>query len=268
MPHEPVTEIDLNAYVDGQLDPARRIEVEDFLSRHPEEAMRVMADLRQRDALRWALGVPRQAPAGGEGDLAAVHTRRLARRLERGLARRGLSDRLRQAAAAVLLVAVGWAGHVGYAARYPDMRHVVAATAPSFVEDAVQAHRTAKVRAAMASQPRVPHLDADELLRATGVRVPALPASWAVRDVQVFPGRTGPSVEMEVEAAGLGRLWVFAAREPSHAADAAPVVSRFQDAPIAYWQQGQWAYAITGDLPDAELSRAAGQITVAMLATP
>ncbi|MCE7077887.1 anti-sigma factor, partial [Bordetella bronchiseptica] len=51
MPHEPVTEIDLNAYVDGQLDPARRIEVEDFLSRHPEEAMRVMADLRQRDAL-------------------------------------------------------------------------------------------------------------------------------------------------------------------------------------------------------------------------
>ncbi|MGK0623905.1 hypothetical protein [Bordetella bronchiseptica] len=174
----------------------------------------------------------------------------------------------RQAAAAVLLVAVGWAGHVGYAARYPDMRHVVAATAPSFVEDAVQAHRTAKVRAAMASQPRVPHLDADELLRATGVRVPALPASWAVRDVQVFPGRTGPSVEMEVEAAGLGRLWVFAAREPAHAAEAAPVVSRFQDAPIAYWQQGQWAYAITGDLPDAELGRAAGQMTVAMLATP
>ncbi|MFJ0650948.1 hypothetical protein WLW13_19815, partial [Bordetella bronchiseptica] len=85
MPHEPVTEIDLNAYVDGQLDPARRIEVEDFLSRHPEEAMRVMADLRQRDALRWALGASQQAPADGADTPTAVHTRRLARRLERGL---------------------------------------------------------------------------------------------------------------------------------------------------------------------------------------
>ncbi|MGK0631806.1 anti-sigma factor family protein, partial [Bordetella bronchiseptica] len=79
-----MTEIDLNAYVDGQLDPARRIEVEDFLSRHPEEAMRVMADLRQRDALRWALGASQQAPAesgraaGTDGGVVGVKIAELA----------------------------------------------------------------------------------------------------------------------------------------------------------------------------------------------
>ncbi|RUU56499.1 anti-sigma factor, partial [Mesorhizobium sp. M7A.T.Ca.TU.009.01.1.1] len=46
---DPVTDIDLDAYVDDQVDVTRRIEVEAFLSARPEAAARVMSDLRTRD---------------------------------------------------------------------------------------------------------------------------------------------------------------------------------------------------------------------------
>jgi anti-sigma factor RsiW len=49
---DPITEADLLGYVDDQLDIGRRIEVEEHLSRHPDAAARVMADLGMRDALR------------------------------------------------------------------------------------------------------------------------------------------------------------------------------------------------------------------------
>ena len=37
---DPITEADLLAYVDDQLDVPRRIEVEDYLAHHPAAAMR------------------------------------------------------------------------------------------------------------------------------------------------------------------------------------------------------------------------------------
>ncbi|RVD51021.1 anti-sigma factor, partial [Mesorhizobium sp. M2D.F.Ca.ET.140.01.1.1] len=77
---DPVTDADLDAYIDDQLDVARRIEVEAFLSARPEAAARVMSDLRTRDELRGALA----GPAG----VARPATADAARRLERGLARR------------------------------------------------------------------------------------------------------------------------------------------------------------------------------------
>ena len=57
---DPITEADLLAFVDGQLDAARRIEVEDYLAHRPETAARVMADLHVRDTLRLAVA---DAPA-------------------------------------------------------------------------------------------------------------------------------------------------------------------------------------------------------------
>ena len=44
-PSVTITECDLQAYVDDQLDAAGRLEVADYLVRHPEAAARVLADL-------------------------------------------------------------------------------------------------------------------------------------------------------------------------------------------------------------------------------
>ena len=51
-PPTPVTEAELQAYVDHQLTPERQREIEAYLSRRPEEAQRVESYLAQKDALR------------------------------------------------------------------------------------------------------------------------------------------------------------------------------------------------------------------------
>jgi anti-sigma factor RsiW len=51
----PISENDLNAYVDGRLSGARRAAVEDYLAGNPHEAARVRDYIVQRDALREAL---------------------------------------------------------------------------------------------------------------------------------------------------------------------------------------------------------------------
>lgn len=60
-PGPPVSEEDLHAYVDGQLEPGRRSAVEEHLRTHPDAAARVAADVSQRSALRAAFaGYARQ----------------------------------------------------------------------------------------------------------------------------------------------------------------------------------------------------------------
>ncbi|MDQ2102324.1 anti-sigma factor family protein, partial [Azospirillum isscasi] len=56
--NEPISDIDLNAYVDGELDAQRRIEVEAWLEANPEDAARVMHDMRVRDEIRLFMDGP------------------------------------------------------------------------------------------------------------------------------------------------------------------------------------------------------------------
>ena len=77
--HDPVNDLDLNAYIDDQLEPGRRIEVAAWLAERPEKAARVMSDLRSRDELRLALALPGASGRSTTSDAA--------RRLERGLLR-------------------------------------------------------------------------------------------------------------------------------------------------------------------------------------
>ena len=49
---DPVTDADLDAYVDDQLDVTRRIEVEAFLSTRPEAAARVMSEKKSMPPTR------------------------------------------------------------------------------------------------------------------------------------------------------------------------------------------------------------------------
>lgn len=54
MSASPITEIDLHAYVDGQLDAARRAEVEAYLAAHPEAVAEVQAWREQNQSLHGA----------------------------------------------------------------------------------------------------------------------------------------------------------------------------------------------------------------------
>ena len=186
---DPITEADLLAYVDDQLDPARRIEVEEHLAHDPDAAARVMADLKDRDTLRLIHAAPLPRPA--EAILAA------AARLERALAWQELGLKLRRIAAVVTLIGFGWFAHGQVGLGISDSE--ASPKPPAFVEDALHSHETALVRARMVSQPETAEYDPAEILAETGIRLPALPEDWQVRDAQVFPSRDGHSVEIAVD---------------------------------------------------------------------
>jgi anti-sigma factor RsiW len=243
---DPIAEADLLAYVDDQLDPARRIEVEEHLAHNPDAATRVMADLKDRDTLRLIHAAPLPRPA--EPTLAA------AIRLERALGWQEFSLKLRRMAAVVALIGLGWVAHGQVGLGITDSE--ASPKPPAFVEDALHSHETALVRARMVSQRETAEYDPAEILAETGIRLPPLPQGWRVRDAQVFPSRDGHSVEITVDAGDLGRVSLFAAHVPVfNVID--PTVARFDGAKTVYWQTGQLAYALTGTGSDKAIERAA-----------
>lgn len=247
---DPITEADLLAYVDDQLDVARRIEVEEHLAHNPDAAARIMADLKDRDALRLLHTAPLPRPP--ETTLAA------ASQLERALAWQELGLKLRRVAAVVALIGFGWFAHGQVGLGITDSE--ASPEMPAFVEDALHSHETGLLRARMASQPEVEAYDPAEILAETGIQLPALPKDWQVRDAQVFPSRYGHSVELVIDASDLGRVSLFAAQTPVFNV-IAPTLARFDKAKAVYWQTGPLAYALTGTGGDKALERAATQLS-------
>ncbi|ALA19959.1 MULTISPECIES: anti-sigma factor [Chelatococcus] len=253
-PIDPITEADLEAYVEDQLPVARRIEVEAHLCRHPDEAVRVITDLKIRDELRLALAGP---PYVGRSETAEA-----ALRLERGLSRDRFLRQLRKVAAVAVLVAAGWLAHAEFGAlRVGEV--VASAIPPAYVVDAMQAHRTAEVRAGMASQPAAPRYDPAEIRSATAIGLPPLPEGWSVADVQIFPSTFGPSVEMAIRTEALGTVSLFAVRPGAF--DVVPAsVAHHGDLAAAYWQMGEVAYALVARADSKDLDRAAGRLVRAL----
>ncbi|MCO6048955.1 anti-sigma factor [Mesorhizobium sp. RP14(2022)] len=246
---DPVVQADLDAYVDDQLDAARRIAVEAHLAARPEEAARVMSDLRNRDELRLALAVPQPG--------ARPSTTEAARRLERGLRRGRVLSLFQRAAAVAVLVGAGWMLND---AAGPLVGPVVASVPPpAYVEDAVQAHGTSVLRASMHSQPVSQGYDPAEIRSATAITMPTLPADWRVRDVQVYPSRFGPSVELQAQSKSFGQLSLFAVR-PGTFDVVKPTLVPGEGASAAYFQVGEVAYALVSHGDAQALDRAAAEL--------
>jgi anti-sigma factor RsiW len=249
-PVDPITETDLHAYIDDQLGVQRRIEVEAHLSRHPEMAARMMADLRGRDELRLALA--------DQPVVERLATYDAARKLSRALSRDVFFGRLRRVATVAAFVAIGWFGHAEFGTLGIG-QSIASAQPPAYVEDAARSHRTALVRASMHSQPVAPHIDREEIRSATAIVVPDLPAAWQVRDVQIFPSTYGPSVEMAIDSDSLGRLSLFAVRPGSFNVRQTTAAST-QEVTAVYWQIGEVAYALVGKAESRALEEAAANL--------
>jgi anti-sigma factor RsiW len=101
----PISEEDLQGYVDEALDAARSSEVQDYLSSHPEEARRVERFRQHRAALRAAFAPIATEPLPSELNLARMIEVR----------RRRPTQWTRWAAAAVVFLCVG--GAAGWSMR-------------------------------------------------------------------------------------------------------------------------------------------------------
>jgi len=122
----PITEDELQAYVDGALDASRREEVADYLRQHPQAARRIDGYMAQRAALRAALAPIADEPVPSELNLRSLLA-----------ARRARAAAWRPAIAAALTLCVGAA--LGWAARgvaTPDAHGV-----PALAREAAENYR-------------------------------------------------------------------------------------------------------------------------------
>ena len=145
MKQAPITETDLQAYVDDQLDAAGRLEVADYLVRHPDVAARVLADLGLRDAMR--------ALATTEEDAVPAYLADEARRLDAALGRRRIVAALGRtlpvgAAVAVAVIAAATWQVTSFTPR-------ANAAVPALVEEALMSKKTALMRAHIRSKKAV-----------------------------------------------------------------------------------------------------------------
>jgi anti-sigma factor RsiW len=249
-PRDPITDADLDAYVDDQLDVCRRIEVEAHLSTHPDKASRVMLDLKTRDELRLALASFRGMARSDTNDAAG--------QLERGLVRRRLLGTLQRMAAVGLFIAAGWFAHL-YIAPITVPSVNASSPPPAYVEDAVMAHRTTMVRASMKSQPEVTVYDSEEIRAATDIVIPGVPKDWRVTDFQVFPSKFGPNVDIALDTDDHGVLSLFAVR-PGNFDVIPPTIAHGNETAAAYWQVGEVAYALVAKAEARNLDRAAARL--------
>ena len=173
------TEFELMAYVDGELDPVQRLEIEDRLARDPELAAQVMAEMRARDAL-LLVGNACRSPL-------TVATLNVARKLDVALVRQKGLRIMRWPFAFAAFAGIGWLAHGPVTPRANG-------NSPPVVSDGGFAHRTGSLRTRMRQHGRAATSGGLKAGAATRLRYPALPAGWKGTDV-LRGGSPGPSPE-------------------------------------------------------------------------
>lgn len=231
-----VTDLDVQAYVDDQLDDWQRLRVEAHLARHPEMAAQAMQDIALSRELRLAL-TP-SAPPPPQARIAAG-------RLSRALRHHARMRRLVRLVPVASLVVVGWLAHAGFGP-LSVTPGVAAMPAPPVVQAAISAREASLLRLPMHSQTASPDLDPAELRAGTGILLPRFDPDWQLRDAQIFPSPQGPGVELVFDGGDLGRLTHFAVRTGQFAVTL-PQAERHGTDSIAWFQIGETAHVLIAD---------------------
>lgn len=245
-PMQTMTEDELQAYADGQLDEARHAEVAAWLAEHPAEAARV-EDYRRQNAALHALFDP-------------VLEEPVPQRLRRP---QPVSWRMMPAlrhAAAVAWLAIG--GTLGWFLH--DAQETRSAAATAFVRQAAIAHvvYTPEVRHPVeVGADQEAHLAA-WLSKRLGVAVkpPHLgEAGYELVGGRLLPGSSGPAAQFMYQDGRGQRLTLYVRTDGggSSSQETAFRYARENRIGVFYWVDGPLGYALSGDLDKPELLKVA-----------
>ena len=226
-----VQELDLQAYVDGVADEARRAEVEAYLAEQPEEAARIRAYRAQNAALRTLFD-----PVLDEPVPAALLARPAPRRA-----------RVIALAASVLFagVAIGWIAR-GTIAPLPQ-------SAPSLARSAAIAH--------VVYAPEVRHPvevgadQEDHLVKwlskrlGTELRSPRLSTlGYELVGGRLLSGPQGPVAHFMYQDAKGQRLTLYVSAQKAEGRDTAFRFSQEDKVSVFYWIDRDYGYALSGEI--------------------
>lgn len=237
---------DLHAYIDGELDPARRLEFEAFLASNPAAAARLHDYLHQREVLRQ--GFARMA-----GD-PPRHTESLTGRLYGRLRKERVIRRFGPLAAAVLLLA----GGANIAALVHHQQKTAAYGVPEFAEEAAEMHESAVSQSLAFSDLSLSDLNAmaeglPHRLGAITVNLPALdPNLLTLLRATLVPLNSGVGLQFVYrEKDGEMLTLLVVAGEPIDDRGLHAVEERGLQ--LVYWRNGATAYTLAGSRSDSDL---------------
>ena len=269
-PATPVTEAELHAFVDRQLTPERQREIEAYLSRRPEEALRVDIYRAQKRELQALFSPVLEEPLPQRLRVAAApQTPWYLQRLVAGIAiavvsgvagwglRGGYQPEpgsavvaQRAPGAITMTSATGFAKRaaVAHAVYSPDMRRAVEIGAEQ------EGQLVAWLSKRMGATMKPPHLQA---------------LGYALEGGRLLPGDKGPVAQFMYHDSAGARLTLYVSNE---VADTDPKMQartnqqtafRFAkegSVNVFYWVNGPFGYAISADADKAELARVSGEV--------
>ncbi len=250
----PISENDLHAYVDHQLTPERRQEVDSYLAERPDEMQRVQAYIAQNAALHSAFNPILNEP------------------VPRRMLRLAANDRTYwQRLAAGLLIAIV-SGSGGWLLHMP--------TAPSPVSPQLTVPDLAEqARSSLAHQAAIAHVvyspeitrpveigaeQEDQLVTWLSKRLgskinpPKLgKLGYELIGGRLLPGQNGPVAQFMYHNIAGQRLTVYVSTDQSQNKDTGFRFAQEGPVNVFYWIDGKFGYALSAGIDKGELARIA-----------
>ncbi|MCB1762501.1 MAG: anti-sigma factor [Gammaproteobacteria bacterium] len=235
---KPIEDSDLHAYVDGVMEPARRIEVEAWLARHPADAARVSAWAGQNRLLHEQLDGVLNEAVPPRLLAAAAGTSSLWRQLGRmaaGLSMVGLAGLIgygvgvRSTPKIVTVAALPRAAAIAHAVYVPEQRHPVEVTASE------TAHLVKWLSKRLDRKLQAPDFTA---------------VGFELLGGRLLSGENGPVALLMYQDDGGRRVTLYVRREGDDRAVFGPSFSYAVEDGVGvfYWLDGASGYALSGNL--------------------
>ena len=275
----PVTEQELQAYVDDLLPAARRAEIDIYLQARPAEAERIAAYIEQNRALHALFDPILQQPA-------PQHLTTPAAGMADAANTGGFFSQWRQlAACAVLALCSGIAGWLLHAATIAPLTARYGASANMALNDGADLTRLGIVDApddALARHAAVAHVtfspearhpvevgvDQEAHLVAwlskrlgTALRPPKLgPLGYDLIGGRLLPGDDGPVAQFMYQDKAGARLTLYVSTEQAGKRETGFRFSQEGSVSVFYWIDGQFGYALSATIPKAALGQIADAV--------
>lgn len=247
-------DLDIEAYVNGQLDGERRFAVAEYLSFHPDRAAAVMAEMRLTEGLRLVLSkVETVAPP--EMKLAAI-------RVERRLEGRHRLRRWLPFAASAAMFAVGWTAQ---SIATGPLSGSDATGAAELFEAALDAQDAVSVRLSLSNEIGPMPQNAEQISARLGITLPDLPKGWIIRAAQVVATPDRPGLAMVIDTPDLGEIMLFSVLRTGDAQDS-QVATKSQDGrALALFEDEQTAFVLIDNSgPVRDLLRGAEELRLSL----
>jgi len=232
MTRDPETQIELDifAFVNGQLDSERRYAVMEYLAHNPDRAAQVMADLRLTEGLRLAVATVETPPPPA--------LRLAAERLSAAMSQQTIRRRWLPFVAGLALFALGW----GTQGLVQDNR--LGAEAASVFDAAMDAQDAVMLRESLSGELGPIYNEPERIAARLGIDLPDMPQGWSIRAAQVVATPERPGIAVMVDTPDMGEILLFGVLRSVDDPDGPAIATSRNGRALAYFERERTAFVL------------------------